>query len=84
MLSRQNSLKVQKDLEYHTLLKCSLEIFKIAAPSIIMCIFGDLIPIINFIYAGQLGDAHMLAGLGVGTSLLECLTIYILIGMNGV
>jgi Na+-driven multidrug efflux pump len=49
-----------------------------------MCMFDDLIPMVNFLYAGQLGDAYMLAGLGVGTSILECFTVYILMGMNEV
>ena len=38
---------------------------------------------INTVYAGKLNDDAKLAGLGLGTSLLECLTLYILMGMNG-
>ena len=38
---------------------------------------------INTIYAGKLNDESKLAGLGLGTSLLECFTLYIIMGMNG-
>ena len=43
----------------------------------------QLIYFINTIYAGKLNDAHKLAGLGLGTSVLECLSLYIIMGMNG-
>lgn len=38
---------------------------------------------INTIYAGHLANSALLAGLGLGTALLESLTLFILIGMNG-
>ena len=38
---------------------------------------------INTVYAGHLNDEAKLAGLGLGTCLLECLTLYIIMGMNG-
>ena len=43
----------------------------------------QLIYFINTVYAGKLNDPHKLAGLGLGTSVLECLTLYIIMGMNG-
>ena len=43
----------------------------------------QLIYFINTVYAGKLNDAHKLAGLGLGTAYLECLMLYIIIGMNG-
>lgn len=38
---------------------------------------------INTIYAGKIGDAAVLAGLGLGTALLESMTLFVIIGMNG-
>ena len=35
------------------------------------------------VYAGQLNVEEKLAGVGVGTSLVESFTLYILIGLNG-
>ena len=49
----------------------------------ISCFFMQLIYTINTMYAGKLGDPAKIAGLGLGTSLLECLTLYIIMGMNG-
>ena len=43
----------------------------------------QLIYFINAVYAGQLNDASKLAGLGLGTCMLECFTLYIIMGMNG-
>ena len=34
-------------------------------------------------YAGQLNDKAKLAGVGVGVSIVEAFTLYILIGLNG-
>ena len=38
---------------------------------------------VNIVYAGKLNDAHKLAGLGLGSCMLLCLTSYIIEGMNG-
>lgn len=38
---------------------------------------------INAVYAGHLNDESKLAGLGLGTCILESLTLYIIMGMNG-
>ena len=58
-------------------------IYRIAVPTMISCFFMQLIYTINTMYAGRLGDAHKIAGLGLGTSFLECVTLCTLIGMNG-
>ena len=42
-----------------------------------------LIYFINTVYAGQLSDESKLAGLGLGTCLLELLALYFIMGMNG-
>lgn len=52
-------------------------------PTILSCLFMQLTYFINTVYAGHLHDASKLAGLGLGTCLLECLTLYIIMGMNG-
>lgn len=67
----------------HTALYCTQQIFRISFPTIITCAFMQLTYFINTIYAGKLQDAPLLAGLGLGTCLLESFTLYILIGMNG-
>ena len=66
-----------------TFKKCQWEIFKIGFPTIVSCLFMQLTYFINTIYAGTLNDDAKLAGLGLGTSMLECLTLYIIMGMNG-
>ena len=38
---------------------------------------------VSVAYAGKLNDAHKLAGLGLGSSMLYCLNLYIIMGMNG-
>ena len=43
----------------------------------------QMIYFLNVVYAGKLNDDSKLAGLGLGTSLLTCLTLYVIIGMNG-
>ena len=64
-------------------LQSQWEIFKIGFPTIISCFFMQMTYFINTVYAGSLNDDAKLAGLGLGTSLLECLTLYIIMGMNG-
>ena len=63
------------ELHYH--------IFKIAAPTIISQLLLQLTYFINTVYAGHLNDEAKLAGVGVGVSIVECFTLYILIGLNG-
>ena len=63
------------ELHYH--------IFSIAAPTIISQLLLQLTYFINTVYAGRLNDEAKLAGVGVGVSILECFTLYILIGLNG-
>ena len=65
------------------MMRCQWEIFRIGFPTIISCLFMQLTYFINTVYAGKLNDDAKLAGLGLGTSLLECLTLYIIMGMNG-
>ena len=59
------------------------QIYRIAVPTMISCFFMQLIYTINTMYAGKMGDATKIAGLGMGTSFLECVTLCTLIGMNG-
>ena len=70
-------------LQDHGSLQISLEIGRIAVPTIISCVFMQMMYLINTVYAGKLGDASQLAGLGLGTCLLESLTLSIIMGMNG-
>ena len=69
--------------EEPTFLQCQWDIFRISLPTIISCLFMQLTYFINTVYAGHLNDESKLAGLGLGTCLLECLTLYIIMGMNG-
>ena len=69
--------------EEPTFFQCQWDIFRISLPTIISCLFMQLTYFINTVYAGHLNDESKLAGLGLGTCLLECLTLYIIMGMNG-
>ena len=66
-----------------SIMRCQWEVFRIGFPTIISCLFMQLTYFINTIYAGKLNDESKLAGIGLGTSFLECLTLYIIMGMNG-
>ena len=55
----------------------------IAAPTIISQLLLQFTYFINTVYAGQLNDKAKLAGVGVGVSIVEAFTLYILIGLNG-
>ena len=58
-------------------------IFRISAPTIVSQLLLQCTYFINTVYAGGLNDHAKLAGVGVGVSILECFTLYILIGLNG-
>ena len=49
----------------------------------ISCVFLFLTFTVNTIFAGQLNDAAKLAGVGLGTTLLNILCFEILMGING-
>ena len=69
--------------ESHTLLECTYNFFKLAIPTIISCVFLQLIYLFNMIFAGTLNDSAMLAGVGLGTTLLNVVILEPLLGMNG-
>ena len=54
-----------------------------AVPMMISCNFLQLEFTINMFFAGRLNDSAMLAGVGLGTSLLNVACFYPLVGMNG-
>ena len=64
-------------------LQCQWTIFKIGIPTIISCLFEQLTALVNIVYAGKLADETKLAGVGLGQSFIWCLTLYIIMGMNG-
>ena len=69
--------------EEPTLLQCHWDIFRTSMPTIISSLFFQLLYFINAVYAGHMNDEAKLAGIGLGTCLLECITLYVIIGMNG-
>ena len=70
-------------LEDHSLLQCSMNFFKIAVPTMISCVFLQLTFLINTVYAGKLNNAAKLAGVGLGTTLINVICVVPLLGMNG-
>lgn len=58
------------------------EIVKIAGPSSISSVLGQLTYLINFIIAGQTIEVWEIAGLGLGHTLSQFFGIIFLLGMN--
>ena len=56
---------------------------KIAVPTMVSCLFLQLEFLINTIFAGRLNDPAKLAGVGLGTTLLNVVCFIPLMGMNG-
>lgn len=59
------------------------EITRIVGPSTIGLVFCQLTHTINAVYAAKLEEPSMLAGFGLGYSLVSCMTLAIIVGMNG-
>ena len=66
-----------------SLCKINCEIFQIMVPITIAYLFQQAIYSINAIYVGKYGDPSMVAGLELGSTCLECPTLYVIWGMNG-
>ena len=49
----------------------------------VSCVFLYLTSVINTVYAGKLNNAAKLAGVGLGTTLINVICVVPLLGMNG-
>ena len=56
---------------------------RLAIPAMISCSFFMLTPLFNTIFVGQMNDASKLAGVGLGTMMLNMGCLWIMIGING-
>jgi Na+-driven multidrug efflux pump len=59
-------------------------ILKIAIPSLMTLVLGELIWITNITYCARLGDEHMLSGLGLAFSLSVAIPLSLTYGLSGV
>ena len=69
--------------EHHSLLLITFNFLKITIPTIISCLFLELTYFINAVFAGGLNDPAKLAGVGLGTVVINMVCLHPLIGMNG-
>ena len=72
----------EKEKENLTLLQCSSNFMKMVVPMIISCLFMQLEFTINTFFAGRFDDPAKIAGVGLGTSLLNLACFFPLVGMN--
>ena len=72
-----------KDREEHSYAECSWNFYKIVIPTIVSCLFLQLQFFLNILFAGKLDDSAKLAGVGLGTSLLNVVLFQPIMGMNG-
>lgn len=66
----------------HDIITVLTEISKIAIPAMVSAMLGQITYIINVIYAGEIADSNLMAGLGLGHCITQALGITIYLGFN--
>jgi Na+-driven multidrug efflux pump len=74
--------KLAKDTQISSW-EISRQFTKLAIPTVLSCIFMQLVSVINIVFVGQLNDAAKLAGCGLGNTLASICGFSIMVGLNG-
>jgi Na+-driven multidrug efflux pump len=79
----EQDIVISTHLKVDSFWRITLNFFKLAIPTMISCSFLELTFFINGVYASRMDDRAMLAGVGLGTVVLNMGCLNPLVGMNG-